>query len=108
MSISRFATNRTRISLTIAFTLAVGLIITALLLFPSGSGAKPVPVQEAKSAKKATRPRFVPGEILVRYRSESIAANRTGSLRVTGRDGRLFSMKVDNFDGSQLVPGFAP
>jgi hypothetical protein len=62
-------------------------------------------VQEAKPSKKATRPRFVPGQILVRYRSESLAAHRTGSLRITGSDGQLFSLKIDNFEGAELVPG---
>ncbi|HEY6807071.1 MAG TPA: S8 family serine peptidase [Pyrinomonadaceae bacterium] len=103
MSISRFVSNR--IPLYLAFTLAVGLIITAVLTFPTRSGAKPAPVQEQKVSPKPTRPRFVPGQILVRYRSESIAANRTGVQRITARSGQLFSLKVDNFDGAELVPG---
>jgi hypothetical protein len=34
-----------------------------------------------------------------------MAAHRTGLLRITGQDGQLFSMKVENFEGAELVPG---
>jgi subtilisin family serine protease len=105
MSMSHFSRNRFRISLTTALIICLGLIIASLLTFPSHSGAKVVPVQETKTAKKPRRQQFVPGEVLVRFRSESMAAHRTGSQRITAKDGRLLSMKVDNFDGSELVPG---
>ena len=105
MSMSHFFRNRFRISLTTALIICLGLIIASLLTFPSHSGAKLVPVQETKTAKKPRRQQFVPGEVLVRFRSESMAAHRTGSQRITAKDGQLLSMKVENFDGAELVPG---
>ena len=105
MSMSNFFRNRFRISLTTALIICLGLIVASLLTFPSHSGAKLVPVQETKTAKKPRRQQFVPGEVLVRFRSESMAAHRTGSLRITAKDGQLLSMKVENFDGAELVPG---
>src|SRR6478735_1565225 len=105
MSMSHFFRNRFRISLTTVLIICLGLIIASLLTFPSHSGAKLVPVQETKTTKKPRRQQFVPGEVLVRFRSESMAAHRTGSLRLTAKTGQLLSMKVENFDGSEILPG---
>jgi subtilisin family serine protease len=105
MSIANFFRNRFRVSLTSVLIICLGLIIASLLTFPSHSGAQLVAVQETKAPRKPRRQQFVPGELLVRFRSESMAAHRTGSLRITAKDGQLLSMKVENFDGSELVPG---
>ncbi|HSB29158.1 MAG TPA: hypothetical protein VLE19_14930, partial [Pyrinomonadaceae bacterium] len=104
MSIS-FLKNRNRYRVSLGFLVGAALLIVMVLSFPSGSRAKLEPMQQKSVSKKATRPRFVPGEIIVRYRNESTAVHKTGALSVTGRDGRLFSMKVENFEGSGLVPG---
>jgi subtilisin family serine protease len=83
----------------------LALFIVTILTFPSGSRANQEPVQETKPVKKGRRPQFVPGEIIVRYRSESLAVHRTGQARITARDSRLMDIKVENFEGSRLVPG---
>jgi subtilisin family serine protease len=91
----------------IILAVSVLLIVVGLFSFPPRSGAK---VQEPQpttneTTKKARRQAFVPGEIIVRYRSESMAKGRTGAMRITAQDGQLRSMRVDDFEGSKLIPG---
>ncbi|HJT67948.1 MAG TPA: S8 family serine peptidase [Pyrinomonadaceae bacterium] len=91
----------------VAFLLAVSsvLIVVAALSFPTGSRAKVQSAQKAVSKKQVRRQSFVPGEIIVRYRNESMAKSRAGAMRVTAQDGQLRSMRVDDFEGSKLIPG---
>jgi subtilisin family serine protease len=105
MSISHFSMNKSRISVSLVLAIFMGVLIITVLTFPSRSRAKLEPVQETKTSKKPRRQRFVPGEVIVRYQNESAAVHRTGALRITARDGQLFSMKVEDFEGSRLVPG---
>jgi len=105
MFISKLSNKRTRILLRIGLSISFVLLIAIALTFPSHSGAKLQPLQQATIAKKAQRARFVPGEVIVRYRSESMATHKAGALSLTAQDGRLLRMQVENFDGSQLVPG---
>ena len=91
------------------FILAVSsvLIVIGVVGFAPRSRAKVQAPEQATSRmnKKARRQPFVPGEIIVRYRSESMAKSRTGAMRITAQDGQLRSMRVEDFDGSKLVPG---
>ncbi len=105
MSIFGLSNNQMRIPVALAFALCLGLIVATLMSFPSRSRAQLEPVQETKSAKKTQSRRFAPGKVLVRYKSESIAKLRTGSLRVATKDGELLSMKVDDFGASSMLPG---
>src|SRR5688572_29456113 len=105
MSIFRLSTPKQRFRLGLFFILSLGLIVTALLSFPSRSRAKFELVQEIRSAKKSMHKRFAPGTVLVRYRSEAVAAHRTGSQRITMADGQLVSMKLETFEASELIPG---
>ena len=105
MSIFRPSLKQLRIPCTLLFAVCIVLIIAAAWIFPTPSGAKVEAVQQVKTSRKARRQAFVPGEILVRYRTESMAKNKTGAMRVTAEDGRLLSLTVQNFDGSKLVPG---
>src|SRR6266545_2043111 len=54
--------------------------------------------------QKQPRPEFVPGEALVRYRSERIADRqpRTATLSTKGRQ---VGITIERFDGSNIVPG---
>ena len=52
----------------------LGLLLFSFTLLPSRSGAK----VQSPSKAKSKRSRFVPGEVLVRYRSESTAERKTG------------------------------
>ena len=94
-----------RLSLGLCLAVSLTLLVIAILLFPSPSRAKLETSQVAETLKKGRRPLFRPGEVIVRYRSESMAAHRTGSLRITARDGQLISGRVEDFAGSELVPG---
>jgi subtilisin family serine protease len=51
------------------------------------------------------RQRFRPGEVLVRYRSESLAQARTGRTIVAAPSGELIDAQVERFDGSELIEG---
>ena len=87
----------------LALTLLVcfGLLFLSLALLPSRSGARQQPHFKAKG----TRPRFVPGEVLVRYRSEASAQRKTGKQVMSTIQGRRLSAQVERFDGSDLVEG---
>ncbi|HJX90789.1 MAG TPA: S8 family serine peptidase [Pyrinomonadaceae bacterium] len=100
-----FSTSKTRVLLSVVSITVVGLLIAAVLIFPSHSRAQLETVQQATASKKPRRPTYVPGDVIVRYKSESMAAHRTGALRLTAKTGQLLSMKVENFDGSELLPG---
>jgi len=109
MSISHFSnsfsTSKTRVLLSVVSTTIVGLLVAAALIFPSPSRAKLETVQQTTASKKPRRPAYVPGDVIVRYKSESMAAHRTGVQKLTAKSGQLLSMKVENFDGSELLPG---
>src|SRR5215203_1473719 len=87
----------------IVLRVSVCLILLALAVFvlPSRSGAR----QQPGSKTKSTRPRFVPGEIIVRYRSEPTAQSKTGRNMLATREGRELPFQVERFDGSDLVQG---
>ncbi|HKY29005.1 MAG TPA: S8 family serine peptidase, partial [Pyrinomonadaceae bacterium] len=53
---------------------------------------------------KAPRPRFIPGEILVRFKSESQAKAR-GQLDALQLAGRSISMRIEESDASALLEG---
>jgi subtilisin family serine protease len=105
MSIFRNSVKQLRIPVALVFAVAIALVIAAALSFPTSSGAKVQAPQQARTSSKPRRQTFVPGEILVRYRSESSAKSKTGAMRLTARDGRLLNLRVDDFEGSKLVPG---
>ncbi|MBA3805322.1 MAG: S8 family serine peptidase, partial [Acidobacteria bacterium] len=54
---------------------------------------------------KASRIEFVPGEILVRYRSDAEARREESAATPLRKNGREISVKVERFDGSDLVKG---
>src|SRR5918912_4373189 len=86
--------TRVRIRFALTFLGCLGLIVLALMQFPSDSTAQKQATQSA-APKKRVRPRFVPGEVLVRYRSESIAQNRTGRNILAARTGELLEADVE-------------
>jgi hypothetical protein len=65
-----------RIALT--FLVCLGLLTFALFELPSGSRAFQTPSSRSANTRKSKRQRFRPGEVLVRYRNESMAQARTG------------------------------
>ncbi len=105
MSNSQFRQTRARIRVALFFTLCLALIVMGLMRFSPDSTAQRAASQSTPQ-KKRLRPRFVPGEVLVRYRSESIAQNRTGRNVLAARTGELLDVDVERRTGSELVPGF--
>ena len=84
-----------------AVLVCFGLLLFSFTLLPLPSGAK----VQSRSKGKSSRPRFVPGEVLVRYRSELTAQSKSGRMVMATREGRQFSAQVEHFDGSNLVKG---
>ena len=92
MKIARFA---------LSLVACVGLIALLLFHFPSRSRA----FQTQSTQRKSTRGAFVPGEILVRYRNEETAQNKTGRIVVPTRGGEQLPADVEHFDRAGLVKG---
>ena len=79
----------------------VGLLLISFTLFPSRSGAK----VQSPSKFRSKRARFVPGEVLVRYRTEPMAQRKTGEIALSMSEGEQITARVERFDGSDLIPG---
>src|ERR1043165_569082 len=94
-------------TLRIVFLLTVSfvLIVLGISSFPVRSRATVQGPPQITSSKKTRRQEFVPGEIIMRYRSESMAKSRIGAMRITARNGQLRNLRVDDFEGSNLIPG---
>lgn len=88
-----------RLALVFSFLLVLTVIIVAAL--PSPSSATP---QEPASEAKAKQARFVPGEVLVRYKNEKAAARQTRAGTLSA-DGREFSLQLEQFVPADVVPG---
>jgi subtilisin family serine protease len=89
------------------FAVYLGLLVLAAVSLTPRSDAKhaPVPQQVTSSQKKQRLPSYVPGEVLVRYRSEPIAHSKGTSMRMAALDGTLLSVDVQRTHGSDLLPG---
>jgi hypothetical protein len=59
---------------------------------------------QSDRGQKPSRPQFVPGQALVRYRSEQLARQKT-SEKLVSSDGRQLSIRLERFDGADIVPG---
>ena len=86
-------------------TVLAGLCLATLAAsqFPSGSQA----VQKSRPRQAATekRPNFVPGEVLVRYRSETAAMAREGTIDMFALNGERVSGRVERMKASKLRRG---
>ncbi|HSL54661.1 MAG TPA: S8 family serine peptidase [Pyrinomonadaceae bacterium] len=96
----------THIRILLTSLLCLGLLVLAVS-FPARSDAqRRAAAQQPKTSQKRYREqRFVPGEILVRYRSESMAKSKGASMRIAAHDGRLFSIDLKRTAGANLLPG---
>src|SRR5918996_2727154 len=79
----------------------LGLRLFSLTLLPSRSGAK----VQSPSKARSKRAQFVPGEVLVRYRTESMAERKTGQIAVAISEDEQLPARVERFEGSDLIPG---
>lgn len=105
MSILRSSLNQLRFLFTLLFAICIVLIVAGAWIFPTRSRAEMEAAPQTTTSSKPRRQAFVPGEILVRYRTESMAKSKIGSSRITAKDGQLVTLTIEDFDGSRLVPG---
>ncbi|HEU4871051.1 MAG TPA: S8 family serine peptidase [Pyrinomonadaceae bacterium] len=96
--------NPARLRVALTLCLCLGFVILALAHFPSRSNARYRPSQRS-TQRKGDWPRFRAGEVIVRYRSESIASNRTGRDVLAARNGELLPVEVERRPSSDLMPG---
>jgi subtilisin family serine protease len=90
-----------RLALVFSFLLVLTLIVVAAL--PSSSSATQ---QESgpEVKQKRARPPFVPGEVLVRYKSEKAAVRQTRETMLNADSGQL-SVRIERFVPADVVPG---
>jgi len=89
--------------LALAFSFLITLITVLVVALPPTSSANPAGSQSEITGKQP-RPAFVPGEVLVRYRSDRAASRQTRTALLTA-GGRRLSISIERFDGSNIVPG---
>ncbi|HSE32732.1 MAG TPA: S8 family serine peptidase [Pyrinomonadaceae bacterium] len=98
--------KQTSVRLRFVFVLTIAAIAVALVVITPSSRAKVTQKLSSAAIKKLRRPTFVPGEVLVRYRTEGSAADKTNRiLAAAASDGAQIEMRVEDFAGSKIVPG---
>ncbi len=98
----------THIRIILVSAVCLALLVVASVSFPIRSGAQRQATQTTQTTTPRKRQRqqmFVPGEVLVRYRTESMAKSKGASMRIAAHDGRLFSLNLKRTPGSDLLPG---
>lgn len=101
---------KTRGRFVLSVSVCLGLLVLTLAMFPTLSGAKfesptASPTQSRTKTKRTRPQRFVPGEVLVRYRSEPTAKSKSGSRVMSTREGRAVSLRVEDFGVSDFIHG---
>lgn len=97
---------------TLAFGLAALLVFSTISfnVFAKRNGAPDEAKKEqatfnSSGKTDSSQKEFVPGQVLVRYRSEAIAKSKeVGAIPLSAK-GRNFSARVERFDASSLVRG---
>ena len=95
----------TYIRIAIVFAVCLGLLVLAAVGFTIKSDAKRPPAPQVASQKRQREQMFVPGEVLVRYRSEPIAKSKGASMRIAALDGTLVPVDMQRPHASDLLPG---
>src|ERR1044071_6068752 len=97
----------TYIRTALLFAVCLGLLVLASVSFTVNSDAKraPAPQVTALSQKKQRLQSYVPGQVLVRYRSEPIAHSKGASMRIAALDGTLMPVDVERPRAADLLPG---
>jgi subtilisin family serine protease len=93
--------RNTRLILLFSILLVLTVVLVAVL--PPTSSATQGNAQSDRG-QKPVRPKFVPGQVLVRYRSERLAKQKT-TEKLLSSDGRQLSLQLERFDGADIVPG---
>ena len=98
----------THIRIVLVSAVCLALLIVASVSFSNQvwCAASATQTTQTTSPRKRQRQQmFVPGEVLVRYRTESMAKSKGASMRIAAHDGRLFSLNLKRTPGSDLLPG---
>lgn len=96
------AKKRPRVRIAITLLTALCLTMLAVIYLPTGSQA----VKKSQRSSTGKRQRFIPGEVLVRYRSESMARVKDDrDIDVSTLDGARLRTRVERFGGSRLISG---
>jgi len=85
-----------------SFVVLFALMLLLIIVMAPGSNATGDAQPDA--GQKSSRSAFVPGEVLVRYRSERAAA-RQSVQTLANSDGRQIPLQLQRFEGSDIVPG---
>ena len=84
----------------------LGPLVWAFILLPPASRARfVVPQTPTIAEQKRSRPEFVPGDVLVRYKSEGIARRQQRTPTELKVEDRIIPIQVERFEGSDLVVG---
>ncbi|MDQ1640034.1 MAG: serine protease [Pyrinomonadaceae bacterium] len=97
---SRKISARARVFFSVLFVLALAIILAS---GPRSSKA----TQQAgmpDGSQKRSKPAFVPGEALVRYRSEG-AAKRVATQTTLAVNAHQVLIRIERFEGADIVPG---
>lgn len=97
---SRKVSARLRLFFSLVFVITLAVVFLSV---PTRSRAT-LQTAATDSSQKRTRPAFVPGEALVRYRSENLA-KRVASLQTLSVDGRYLRVEIESFAGAEIVAG---
>src|SRR5216683_2229542 len=93
-----------RIILYVLFS--VGFILSVIAFLPSGSRATRRPQQTTRALTgKHSRLEFVPGHVLVRYKSETTAKAQQRALTELSVEGRSLPVQIERFGGSEMIEG---
>src|SRR6266513_5501249 len=105
MSYYPFAKSQTRIPVALPFSFLLGLILLTAVTLPPSSRATLTVTSAPNASGKRVRPEFVPGDVLVRHKSESIARRQSRTTTLQGAEGQTMLMQAERFAGSDIVPG---
>src|SRR5262245_44572290 len=116
MSLSSFSKS-SKMPKSLAFSALLGLLLIGSIVLTPRSKAGKQSLHSSLSRAKRTRPEFVPGEALVRFKSDRAfegatymsVPNDQVQPKIDGIQGAAVQeqilVRVDRFDGSDLVDG---
>src|SRR6185503_4769741 len=83
----------------------LGLLVLASVTFPVRSDAQRQNTPVTTSQKRQRQQAVVPGEVLVRYRTESMARSKGAQMRIAALDGKVLPVDVQRPHSADLLPG---
>ena len=96
---SQKASARARVFFLVLFAFAL-----AVLMASAPRPSKATLQTAADASHKRTRPAFVPGEALVRYRSEAVAKRKAPAMMLSANNQDM-AVQIERFEGAEIVPG---